>query len=1285
MNNMTQKFLKTVVLVVVLMTSAQAAATKVLGLHVIDKNYLMVHFRDGEVHYRDDGTGPSAYLGHSFSEGDDTLLVFGERLKADRAQQAALWRISSSDDKGFGIVRPQHVWRKSKPMNTDHTLTSELDHWLFLQLPKSMKQGCTYTVTIPKGIGTDETSLSVCFDIWNTRSEAVHVNIIGYVPSEKTHAADLYQWLGDGGQRDYKAFEGRKVFLYDVDRQVKQDVGTVKFWKPAAASEQEAGKKALIGTDVWNIDFQGSVPGRYRLVVEDVGCSMDFDISPNVYFEPYRYSVRGYYYMRLGEPKDPEHVWPIPRQPQFIPDEDPKELTVYKTDLTPWSPEWRALRTDVWDEPHFKKPEASIFWKHRLPGNPVNTVVRGGHSDAFDWDRHLAHVSNIYDMLLPFILSGGRLIDDNLGIRESGNGIPDLIDEARNEVDFFLSIRDGEAYSQGVTNPSSDWTVMYQAGCTTMAAWANAANCAVLGEAFRLQRNDSLQQYYTAEAIKAFRFAEKQENQQLDDMQDVGSIQMRGRDFRQLAAAFLYNLTGEQQWEDIFAEESMIKTPQSPLFSKGRQGFFGIGVTNQFGARDVPFCQLWAAAAYLTCPHHRHHATLYDNLRSSINAQAESYNISHMTERPSRRSANDSRWQVSQNLQLVMLAHYMADNDARKHELEHVMFTEAGWAMGRNPGNIVEMTGLGERHITDCYTTGRNDGAPECHPGQTPFNGTETWSPGHNGGDAQVILKYCYPAWADGGWPRQESYFNQRYFWVNGEFTPRETMRGKMALLGYLNAIAQQQKPILVLYENDVHCAIDGYARLAGMREVLASGDSLSVALVSCGDFLQGGVAGSISKGQYIVDILRHMNYDAIGLGNHEFDYGVPRMNELLSQVKAPVVCANFFEAGSPIPFFAPYVIRQYGGRRVGFVGVVTSEAMRAEAYSFYDDNGHLLYDLKPMDVARIVQQAVDEARSEGADIVVLISHLGEEPIPNHLNSHDVVSRTRGIDVVLDGHSHSAIEQSEVPNLDGRMVPVSQTGTQFQNIGKLLITPDGKCTTGLIPIKDAIYRQPRVKAVTDSINALMKQVTEREICRSDFDLSIYEADGKTRRVRMAETNIGDLVADAFRTVMKTDIGLQNGGGIRNSIAKGAITYGRVLDALPFGNLLISLEATGQQIVDMLQKCATYDVEDGSFPQVSGLQFKIHQTANGRSVSDVAVLDAAAGQYQPIDLSRRYSIATTEYTVKGGFYDTLKSCRVLTATSQNYCDCLVDFLRTFNGGKLPEIYAKPQNRITLIKE
>ena len=754
------RLFKTVLAGLLLLTATPSSATKVLGLRVIDNHYLIVHFRDGEVHYRDNGTGPSAYLGHSFSEGDDTLVVFGERLKAE-AQNAALWQISSPDDKSFVSTQPLKVWRKSKPMNTDHTLTSECDHWLFLQLPQPMKQGCTYEVSIPKGIGADQEKVSVIFDVWNSQSEAIHVNIIGYSPAETIHAADLYQWLGDGGQRDYSSWEGRKVYIYNVKTKKKQNVGTVKFWKSAADAAQEAGKKALIGTDVWNIDFKATTPGRYRLVVEDVGCSMDFDIASDIYFQPYRYSVRGYYYMRLGEPKDPEHVWPVPRQPQFIPETDPKGLTVYKTDLTPWDKEWRDLHTDVWDEPHFKPVFASIFWQHRLPGNPVNTEVKGGHSDAFDWDRHLAHVSNIYDMLLPYILSGGRLSEDHLGIRESGNGIPDIIDEARNEVDFFLSIRDGEAYSQGVTNPSEDWSVMFQAGCTTMAAWANAANCAIIGEAFRLQGNDSLRQYYTDEAIKAFFFASRQDNLQLDDRQDIGSMQLRGRDFRQMAAAYLYNLTGDQQWEKIFAEE----------------------------AYELSIANTWTAAAYLTCPQTRHFADRYQQILASVDKLAESYNIVNMSQRPSRRSANDRRWQVSQNLQLVMLAHYIAKDKARKKELEHVMYTEASWAMGRNPGNIVEMTGLGERHITDCYTTGRNDGAPESHPGQTPFNGTETWSPGHNGGDARVILKYCYPDWNEGGWPRQESYFNQRYFWVNGEFTPRETMRGKMALLGYLYAI----------------------------------------------------------------------------------------------------------------------------------------------------------------------------------------------------------------------------------------------------------------------------------------------------------------------------------------------------------------------------------------------------------------------------------------------------------------------------------------------------------------
>ena len=757
---------------VAMLVSMPAQAAKFVKASVVDKDYLCLQFRDGEIHYRDDGTGPSAYLGHSFAPGDDTLLVFHPRLTLNGAEGFV---ITSKNDRAYGNdgLQAEAVYRKSKPMHTDNTLSSELEHWLFVKLPRSMKHGCSYTVSIPSATGSDTDKASVTFDVSNSVSEAIHVNILGYTPEAPSNAADLYLWLGDGGPRDYSSFEGKRVWLYNVDTRKLTSAGKVSFWKEQSGSANEAGKKDLTGSDVWNIDFTAKTPGTYRLVVEGVGCSMDFKVDPDIYYEPYRYSVRGYYYMRLGEPADPEHVFPIPRQPRFIPEVDPVGFTVYKTDLQPWSPDWRKLRGDVWDEPHFKPALASEFWKHRLPGNPVNVEVKGGHSDAFDWDRHLAHVSNIYDMLLPYILTGGRLNEDCLGIRESGNGIPDIIDEARNEVDFFLSIRDGEAYSQGVTNPSMEWTIMFQAGCTTMAAWANAANCAMLAESFRIAGIDSLRQYYTAEAEKAFNFASRQEDQQLDDLQGIANVSMRGRDFRQMAAAFLYNVTGDRKWEDIMAEESVIKAPDSPLF---------VGYT-----RDQ-YYQIWGTAAYLACPQERHYPELYANMKAAAAHQADENNVRLMYDRPSRRSANDPRWQTSENLQLVMLAHYICENAARRSELEQAMYNEAGWGLGRNPSNTVEMTGLGQRHITDCYTTGRNDGAPGSHPGQTPFNGVETWSPG-NGGDARILLNRCYPSWYDGGWPRQESFFNQRYLWVNGEFTPRETMRGKMALLGYLYGI----------------------------------------------------------------------------------------------------------------------------------------------------------------------------------------------------------------------------------------------------------------------------------------------------------------------------------------------------------------------------------------------------------------------------------------------------------------------------------------------------------------
>ena len=499
---------------------------------------------------------------------------------------------------------------------------------------------------------------------------------------------------------------------------------------------------------------------------------------------------------------------------------------------------------------------------------------------------------------------------------------------------------------------------------------------------------------------------------------------------------------------------------------------------------------------------------------------------------------------------------------------------------------------------------------------------------------------------------------------------------------------AEGQKSIVILYENDVHCGIDGYAKIAGLRDAIAASDTAWVATVSSGDYLQGGMAGALSQGGYIIDIMRNVGYTAVTLGNHEFDYGGPRMKELMAELNAPVVCANFFDMGASQPNYPTYTMRSYGPRRVAFVGVTTPETMVAESYSFYDTDGSQLYDLRTDDVTQLVQTAVDNAHSEGADYVVLLAHLGEIKPALGMTSHELVAATRGIDVVLDGHTHSVIERDDVANLDGKLIPVTQTGTKFANVGKLVITADGRISTSLIAADDIPYENARVNTTIDSVYQVMEEVTSRELAVTDFELSINGADGN-RLVRSGETNLGDLVCDAYRHSMQADIGLANGGGIRSGIDAGTIHYGDVVNVLPNDNNMVKIEATGAQIIAMLKACtANLPNEDGQFPQVAGLRFTVHKQSH--TVSDVQVLSAssdpsAAPVYVPIDPDATYTIGTTDYYGNGGYYDTLKDCTLIAIEITICRDALADYLETTLGGTVPDEYAVPQGRITIVDD
>ena len=491
------------------------------------------------------------------------------------------------------------------------------------------------------------------------------------------------------------------------------------------------------------------------------------------------------------------------------------------------------------------------------------------------------------------------------------------------------------------------------------------------------------------------------------------------------------------------------------------------------------------------------------------------------------------------------------------------------------------------------------------------------------------------------------------------------------------------QKSIVILYENDAHCGIDGYTKIAGLRDAINRADTAYCAAVCVGDFLQGNTTGAISKGQYIADILRLMDYHALTLGNHEFDYGVPRMKQLLEEVGTPVVCANLYEAGEPQPVFAPYIIRQYGNKRVAYIGATTPETMIFEGYSFYDTNGILLYDLKPKTFYQIIQQAVDAARADGADYVVMLSHVGETPQSMGFSSHRLVNNTRGIDIVLDGHSHEIIEGVQVKNLDGKEITVTQTGTQFANVGKLLITPDGRFFTQLIKTKDIPYENAQVTALTDSIHQKVKAATSELVAKSDYTLVVSDENAQWI-VRGQETNAGDLVADSYRYALKADIGFENGGGIRNDIHAGDITYGDIIGMMPYDNTLRRIMVTAEQLQQMLTRCtAMVPVLDGNFPQSSGLRFTIHSKSH--TVSDIEILQED-GSYAPIDMQRTYSVALTNYNHEGGgFFDCFKKCPVLQESSLRYYEALVNYLRDVLHGSTGNTYAQPQGRIRIVED
>ena len=476
------------------------------------------------------------------------------------------------------------------------------------------------------------------------------------------------------------------------------------------------------------------------------------------------------------------------------------------------------------------------------------------------------------------------------------------------------------------------------------------------------------------------------------------------------------------------------------------------------------------------------------------------------------------------------------------------------------------------------------------------------------------------------------------------------------------NTTISAPEKIIILHTNDVHCQIDqkknkdeivtniGYAGVLAYKKEMENLHGINnVTLVDAGDAIQGGPIGTLSKGEYIVDIMNYVGYDVACPGNHEFDYGMENFLKLSTETsKANYICCNFRDLeGNPI--LSPYTLIKYGDLTIAYLGINTPESFtKSSPIYFQDENGNYIYDFaqgeKGQTLYKTVQKYVDEAIKEGANYVVAIGHLGDEGASEYWSSKSLIKNTYGIDIFIDGHSHEVYSEI-LKNKKGKNVLLAQTGTKLQNLGKITInTKNKKITSEFI----SNYKAQDEDAVNyiEGIKNKFSDVLQEVVAKSSVTLTTLDPTTHKRAIRNSETNLGDFCADAYRAMVGADIAFANGGGIRADIEEGDITYEEIINVHPFGNEICMIETTGQDILDALEIGACeYPIENGGFLQVSGLSYTIDPSIPSSVVfNERGQFVKVDGKYrvtevivgnEPLVLNKTYTLASHNYMIKNG--------------------------------------------------
>ena len=522
------------------------------------------------------------------------------------------------------------------------------------------------------------------------------------------------------------------------------------------------------------------------------------------------------------------------------------------------------------------------------------------------------------------------------------------------------------------------------------------------------------------------------------------------------------------------------------------------------------------------------------------------------------------------------------------------------------------------------------------------------------------------------------------------------------------SAWADEPKPLdgktVILHTNDVHGSIELYAKVAAMKgDYEAQG--AQVILADAGDYSQGTVYVSVNKGKDAVTMMNAAGYDVATIGNHEFDYGYAQLKSNLDSAVFKVVCANVLQDGNPV--FDAYTKINKGGVQVAFVGLETPEAQTKANPALIQGLTFLAGD----EMYAAVQTQVDAARTAGADIVIVLTHLGVDSSSEPNTSYDLYKKVNGIDFIIDGHSHTVMTKGP----EGE--PIQSTGTALNNIGVITIDNATKKieSNELIPIwhteevdgkEVTVYDYTKsdetvanaAKAIIDPIDADYDQ----KFAESAVDLNGAKAPGN----RTEETNLGDLITDAMMWAIKTKapgvdmnnaVAITNGGGIRAAIAKGDITKKDVNTVLPFGNTLAVVYVKGSELLEALE-VSTYCTPKslGGFPQFAGMEVELNTAceydANDttypgstyfgpKSINRITIKTVNGKAF---DKDATYAVITNDFLAAGGdTYYAFAAAQTQFDTGLPLDEILMEYITVELNGVVTDKYAAPQGRLTIV--